>query len=52
MNKQEEDQKALAEMFPDIDAKVVKAVLFASGGDVERATNALLSTILRSMSLE
>jgi hypothetical protein len=43
VNKQLEDEKALAEMFPDIDSKVVKAVLFASGGDVMRATNALLS---------
>jgi hypothetical protein len=43
VNKHEEDAKALAEMFPETDAKVIKAVLFASGGDVMRATNALLS---------
>jgi hypothetical protein len=43
-----EDEKALAEVFPDIDSKVIKAVLFASGGDVERATNALLSMVAKS----
>ncbi|KAF2750121.1 hypothetical protein M011DRAFT_456064 [Sporormia fimetaria CBS 119925] len=43
VNKLQEDAKALGDMFPDIDAKVIKAVLVAGGGDVERATNALLS---------
>lgn len=43
MSRQQEDEKALAEMFPDIDGKVIKAVLLASGGDTGRATNALLS---------
>jgi hypothetical protein len=43
VNRMEQDAKALADMFPDTDAKVIKAVLVASGGDVERAMNALLS---------
>jgi hypothetical protein len=30
--------------FPDIDSNVIKAVLVASGGKVEPAFNALLST--------
>ena len=37
-----EAEKTLKEAFPDTDAKVIKAVLMASGGNVERAFNALL----------
>jgi hypothetical protein len=36
-------ENTLVEAFPSIDAKVVKAVLLASGGKVEPAFNALLS---------
>jgi CUE domain len=36
-------EATLIEAFPSIDAKVVKAVLVASGGKVEPAFNALLS---------
>jgi hypothetical protein len=34
----------LIEAFPDIDPKVIKAVLTASGGQVEPAFNALLGS--------
>lgn len=37
-------EATLIEAFPDTDPKVVKAVLVASGGKVEPAFNALLST--------
>jgi hypothetical protein len=37
-------ENTLIEAFPGVDAKVVKAVLVASGGKVEPAFNALLST--------
>ncbi|KAF1992879.1 hypothetical protein P154DRAFT_583358 [Amniculicola lignicola CBS 123094] len=43
MNPQQQAETTLIEAFPDIDAKVVKAVLVASGGKVEPAFNALLS---------
>lgn len=39
---QEQAENTLIEAFPSIDAKVVKAVLMASGGKVEPAFNALL----------
>jgi len=39
-------QNTLIEAFPDVDPNVVKAVLVASGGKVEPAFNALLSTWL------
>lgn len=42
-------QNTLIEAFPDIDTTVVKAVLVASGGKVEPAFNALLSTWLPRM---
>lgn len=38
-------ETTLREAFPSIDAAVVKAVLTASGGQVEPAFNALLGTI-------
>lgn len=38
-------ENTLKEAFPTIDAAVVKAVLRASGGNVEPAFNALLGTI-------
>jgi len=38
-------ENTLKEAFPSIDAAVVKAVLFASGGRVEPAFNALLGTL-------
>ncbi|KAF2838784.1 hypothetical protein M501DRAFT_1052376 [Patellaria atrata CBS 101060] len=43
MNPQAQAEGTLIEAFPDIDAKIVKAVLLASGGQVEPAFNALLS---------
>ncbi|KAK5114847.1 hypothetical protein LTR62_002004 [Meristemomyces frigidus] len=42
VNTQEQAEHTLIEAFPSIDAKVVKAVLQASGGRVEPAFNALL----------
>ncbi|CAI6228745.1 unnamed protein product [Periconia digitata] len=42
-NPQQQAENTLIEAFPGIDAKVVKAVLVASGGKVEPAFNALLS---------
>ena len=42
-NPQEQAELTLREAFPSIDASVVKAVLVASGGQVEPAFNALLS---------
>lgn len=41
---QAQAEHTLIEAFPAIDTKVVKAVLVASGGKVEPAFNALLST--------
>jgi len=43
MSPQAQAEATLVEAFPSIDAKVVKAVLVASGGKVEPAFNALLS---------
>lgn len=43
MSPQQQAENTLIEAFPDIDTKVVKAVLRASGGQVEPAFNALLS---------
>jgi hypothetical protein len=43
MSPQAQAEATLIEAFPSIDAKVVKAVLVASGGKVEPAFNALLS---------
>lgn len=43
MSSQQQAENTLIEAFPSIDAKVVKAVLVASGGKVEPAFNALLS---------
>ena len=40
----EQAEVTLIEAFPSIDTKVVKAVLTASGGQLEPAFNALLST--------
>ena len=40
----EQAEITLIEAFPTIDTKVVKAVLTASGGQMEPAFNALLST--------
>ena len=42
----EQAESTLREAFPSIDASVVKAVLTASGGQVEPAFNALLGRIL------
>jgi hypothetical protein len=44
-------QNTLIEAFPDIDSNVIKAVLVASGGKVEPAFNALLSTWLPIQSM-
>lgn len=46
MSPEQQAQNTLIEAFPDIDTNVVKAVLVASGGKVEPAFNALLSTQL------
>lgn len=43
MSPQAQAENTLIEAFPSVDAKVVKAVLVASGGKVEPAFNALLS---------
>jgi hypothetical protein len=43
MSPQQQAENTLIEAFPGIDSKVVKAVLVASGGNVEPAFNALLS---------
>ena len=43
MSPQAQAEATLIEAFPGIDAKVVKAVLVASGWKVEPAFNALLS---------
>ncbi|KAF2682189.1 hypothetical protein K458DRAFT_433159 [Lentithecium fluviatile CBS 122367] len=43
MSPKQQAENTLIEAFPGIDAKVVKAVLVASGGNVEPAFNALLS---------
>jgi len=43
MSPQAQAENTLIEAFPSMDAKVVKAVLLASGGKVEPAFNALLS---------
>jgi hypothetical protein len=45
MSPQQQAENTLIEAFPGIDSKVVKAVLVASGGKVEPAFNALLSTL-------
>jgi hypothetical protein len=42
LNPQQQAENTLKEAFPGIDAAVVKAVLMASGGQVEPAFNALL----------
>ncbi len=42
LNPRDQAEKTLKEAFPSIDAAVVKAVLSASSGDVERAFDALL----------
>jgi len=45
MSPQQQAQATLQEAFPSIDATVVKAVLVASGGQVEPAFTALLSKL-------
>jgi hypothetical protein len=42
LSPQQQAENTLKEAFPSIDAAVVKAVLMASGGNVEPAFNALL----------
>jgi hypothetical protein len=48
LSPRQEAEKTLQEAFPTIDAAVVKAVLTASGGNVEPAFNALLGKKLKS----
>ncbi|KAL2025414.1 hypothetical protein VTO58DRAFT_103639 [Aureobasidium pullulans] len=43
LSPQSQNEKTLKEAFPTIDAKVIRAVLIASGGNVEPAFNALLA---------
>lgn len=45
MSPQAQAEHTLIEAFPNTDAKVIKAVLMASGGKVEPAFNALLGTL-------
>lgn len=45
MNPQQQAENTLKEAFPAIDASVVRAVLRASGGNVEPAFNALLGSL-------
>ena len=45
MSPQQQAQATLQEAFPSIDATVVKAVLVASGGQIEPAFTALLSRL-------
>jgi hypothetical protein len=45
ISEQQQNENTLKEAFPTIDAAVVKAVLFASGGRVEPAFNALLGML-------
>jgi CUE domain. len=42
LSPQQQAENTLKEAFPTIDAAVVKAVLVASGGNLERAFHALL----------
>lgn len=44
LSPQAQAEHTLIEAFPNIDVKVVKAVLMASGGKIEPAFNALLGT--------
>lgn len=52
LNPMQQAEATLKEAFPTIDVSVIKAVLVASGGNVEPAFNALLGTILRSFGYE
>lgn len=45
LSPQQQAENTLKEAFPSIDATVVKAVLRASGGQVEPAFNALLGEL-------
>ena len=45
MSPQAQAEATLIEAFPDMDSKVIKAVLMASGGKVEPAFNALLGML-------
>ncbi|THX81551.1 hypothetical protein D6C76_00556 [Aureobasidium pullulans] len=45
LSPQSQNEKTLKEAFPTIDAKVIRAVLIASGGNVEPAFNALLGKL-------
>ena len=47
----EQAEHTLREAFPTIDVAVIKAVLVASGGQVEPAFNALLSMVPRSLTI-
>jgi CUE domain len=46
LSPRQQAETTLSEAFPSIDAAVIKAVLTASGGNVEPAFNALLSESL------
>lgn len=52
VNPHQQAENTLRDAFPTIDAAVVKAVLFASGGRVEPAFNALLGKLAMHRSLE
>lgn len=50
LSPQQQAENTLKEAFPSIDAAVIKAVLTASGGNVEPAFNALLGkTFIRKL---
>lgn len=48
MSAQQQAENTLKEAFPSTDEKVIRAVLLASGGQVEPAFNALLSMQTKS----
>lgn len=50
MSPQQQAQATLHDAFPSIDPAVVRAVLVASGGQIEPAFTALLSGFSRSLS--
>lgn len=47
LSPRDQAEKTLKEAFPNVDYSVIKAVLVASSGDVERAFHALLGMFIR-----
>lgn len=48
LSPRQQAENTLKEAFPTVDAAVIKAVLVASDGNVERAFHALLGSLIRS----